>query len=76
MVGATISPKQHEHLKSWQKQHRWSPNQLRHTAATEIRRLYGLEADQVTLVHASADVSQIYAERDLDKAREVMREVG
>lgn len=55
---------------------RWSPNQLRHTAATEIRQHFGLEAAQVTLGHASADVTQIYAERDQARAREVMRAIG
>jgi integrase len=54
----------------------WSPNQLRHSAATEIRRRFGLEAAQVTLGHASADVSQIYAERDWSLAAEVMRKIG
>ena len=54
----------------------WSPNRLRHTAATEIRRRFGLEAAQVTLGHATADVSQIYAERDWSLAAEVMRKIG
>jgi hypothetical protein len=36
----------------------------------------GLEAAQVILGHAKADVIQVYAERDLDKAEAVMREVG
>ena len=54
----------------------WSPNRLRHTAATEIRRQFGLEAAQVTLGHATADVTQVYAERDLAKAVAIMREVG
>ena len=55
---------------------RWSPNRLRHSAGTEIRRRFGLEAAQVTLGHSSADVTQIYAERDFQKAAEVMRVVG
>jgi integrase len=55
---------------------RWSPNRLRHTAATEIRKRFGLEAAQVTLGHAAADITQVYAERDLSKASAVMREVG
>jgi len=55
---------------------RWSPNRLRHTAATEIRRQFGLEAAQVALGHSSADVSQIYAERDLTLAQEIARRVG
>ena len=60
----------------WRSDHRWAPNQLRHAAATEIRRQFGLEAAQVTLGHASADVSQIYAERDFAKAAAIMKEVG
>jgi integrase len=55
---------------------RWAPNRLRHSAGTEIRRLFGIEAAQVTLGHASADVTQVYAERDAELARRVAREVG
>jgi integrase len=54
----------------------WSPNQLRHAAATEIRKRYGLEGAQVALGHSNANVTQIYAERDTAKAIEIMREVG
>lgn len=54
----------------------WSPNQLRHTFATEIRASHGLEAAQVILGHSRADTTQIYAERDLAKAREVIARVG
>lgn len=43
---------------------------------TEIRKRFGLEAAQVILGHASADVTQVYAERDLQKAVQIMREVG
>ncbi|MCX7424739.1 MAG: tyrosine-type recombinase/integrase [Planctomycetia bacterium] len=55
---------------------RWSPNRLRHTAATEIRQRFGLEAAQVTLGHSQADVTQIYAEKDLTLAAEVARKIG
>jgi integrase len=54
----------------------WHPNQLRHSAATEIRRQFGLEAAQVTLGHSQADVTQIYAERDSALAVEVARKIG
>ena len=54
----------------------WSPNQLRHSAATEIRKLFGLEAAQVTLGHASADVTQVYAERDARLGIEVAKRIG
>ena len=39
------------------------------TRATEVRKRYGLKAAQVTLGHATADVTQVYAERDLELAR-------
>ncbi len=71
-----LSEQERAELAAWQYDHRWAPNQLRHAAATEIRRRFGLEAAQVALGHSKADVTQVYAERDLEKARSVMREVG
>ena len=62
--------------REWRAKHTWHPNQLRHSAATEIRRRFGLEAAQVTLGHAAADVTQVYAERDLERAAAVMAQVG
>jgi integrase len=55
---------------------RWAPNRLRHTSATEIRKRYGIEAAQVVCGHESAEVTQIYAERNLELAKKVAREVG
>jgi integrase len=54
----------------------WTPNQLRHSAATEIRKQFGLEAVQVVLGHAHANVSEVYAERNMTLAAEVMRKIG
>jgi integrase len=54
----------------------WFPNQLRHSAATEIRRMFGLEAAQTVLGHAKADVTQVYAERDYSLAALVMAKIG
>lgn len=54
----------------------WSPNRLRHTAATAIRKGYGIEAAQVSLGHSVADVTQVYAERDAELARKVALEIG
>ena len=71
-----LTDKQRAELKKWQSEHRWSPNRLRHSAGTEIRKRFGLEAAQVILGHASANVTQVYAERDLQKAVDIMREVG
>src|SRR5262249_14001461 len=55
---------------------RWHPNQLRHSHATEVRRRFGLEAAQVALGHSSADITQVYAERDLGLAVRVAAEIG
>jgi integrase len=54
----------------------WSPLQLRHTAATAIRVRYGLEAAKAILGHTRVETSQIYAERDMGRAAEIMREIG
>jgi len=54
----------------------WSPNQLRHASATAIRKQFGLEAAQVVLGHARADVTQIYAEKNLQLAREIALKMG
>jgi integrase len=54
----------------------WHANQLRHSRATEIRREYGLEAAQVSLGHAKADVTQVYAERDARLAVKVALKIG
>jgi len=60
----------------WKKDHKWCPLQLRHTAATTIRKRFGLEAAQTVLGHSKADVTQIYAERDYTLAARVAKEVG
>jgi integrase len=51
-------------------------HRIRHTYATRVRKEFGLEAAQVLLGHTQADVTQIYAERDLTKAVEVARRIG
>ncbi len=66
-----------ERLNEWRKAHRFSPHQLRHSAGTHIRREFGLEAAQLALGHASANVTDaVYAERDRGKVIEVMRRIG
>lgn len=73
---ARLTTEQHEQLKAWRDVNRWSPNQLRHTAATEIRKRYGVEGAQVVLGHARADVTQVYAERNQQLAIDIMRHCG
>ncbi len=54
----------------------WTPHRLRHNAATRFRKEYGLEVAQVILGHATADITQVYAERDAAKAIEVIERIG
>jgi len=54
----------------------WHPHQLRHSRGTAIRRKYGIEAAQVALGHARADVTQVYAEKNLELAKRIAREMG
>jgi integrase len=54
----------------------WSPNRLRHTAATKIRARFGIESTRTVLGHSDPSTSLIYAERDHDTARRIMGEVG
>jgi len=54
----------------------WHPNQLRHTKATEIRREAGLDAARVVLGHRSPQITETYAEIDVNKAAEVMARLG
>jgi integrase len=55
---------------------RWSPLQLRHTAATLIRAKYGVEAAKTVLGHTKVETTEIYAEQDAAKARRIIAEIG
>ena len=50
----------------------WHPHQLRHNAATFLRKEFGLEAARIILGHKSAAITEIYAELDREKAIEVI----
>ncbi|MEO2046449.1 MAG: site-specific integrase, partial [Pirellulales bacterium] len=54
----------------------WTPQRLRHTKATDIRREFGLDSAQAVLGHRGAKVSEIYAELDQAKAAEVALRIG
>ena len=55
---------------------KWYPLQIRHTRATEVRRRYGLDGAQSALGHKNADVTQVYAERNLELAVRIAQETG
>jgi integrase len=49
----------------------WSPGRLRHNAATEIRKEFGLEAASAFLGHRIVETTQIYSDTNSRKALEV-----
>lgn len=55
---------------------RWHPHQLRHTAATRLRKEFGIEAARVILGHSSPTMTDLYAELDEARALEVMARIG
>jgi len=71
-----LTPEQRDAVRAWRKAHRWHPNQLRHAFATRVRKQHGLEAAQVMLGHTSADVTQVYAARNMGLAATVAASVG
>jgi site-specific recombinase XerD len=73
---ARLTAGEKDQVRQWRREHRWHPLQLRHTAATVIRARYGVEAAKVILGHTKVETTQIYAERDLGKAKEIMAEIG
>jgi integrase len=54
----------------------WSPNMLRHAAATRIRAAFGIEVARTVLGHSRLDVTEVYAERDEAAAIEAMKKLG
>ena len=55
---------------------RWTPHQLRHNAATWIRREADIDTARTVLGHSPLDVTEIYAERDLETARQLAAKIS
>jgi integrase len=71
-----LTEEQKTQLATWEKAHRWHPHQLRHNAATELRKEFGIEAARIILGHRSTTVTEIYAEKDERQAVAAMSQVG
>lgn len=54
----------------------WHPNQLRHLAATNLRREFGIDVARAVLGHSTVDMTEVYAEMDASKARDAMAKLG
>ncbi|MGA1518301.1 MAG: hypothetical protein ACO396_11065 [Phycisphaerales bacterium] len=72
-----LTAAQRDELRKWNLQNRWSPNQVRHAAAAQVRKVAGLETAGAVLGHSTAGVTeQYYAEVDLEKAASVMKRIA
>jgi integrase len=54
----------------------WHPHQLRHNAATLMRKEHGIELARIILGHKTAFTTEIYAEADREQAVAVMAKIG
>ena len=54
----------------------WTPNRLRHNAATRFRKKYGLEVTRVLLGHRKLTTTEIYAEPNARKAMRAALDLG
>jgi integrase len=73
---AEMTPEHKAEFLAWQRQHRWHPNRLRHSAGTKIRREFGIDVSRAVLGHSKVDTTEIYAERDLAAAKEAAARLG
>ena len=71
-----LTEEQKTELAAWRKAHRWHPHQLRHNAATELRKEFGIEAARIILGHRSAAITEVYAEKDEQQAIQAIMKVG
>jgi integrase len=65
-----------EEFTKWKAPQHWHPHQLRHNAATFLRKEFGLETARIILGHRSAVITEVYAEQDKEKALEAIVKVG
>lgn len=54
----------------------WHPNQLRHSAATAIRRGADIDTARTVLGHSSVAITEVYAEQDFETARRIIAKIG
>ena len=54
----------------------WTPGRLRHNAATETRRRFGIEAASAVLGHHRVDTTEIYSDVRSETAARVAKEIG
>jgi integrase len=72
---ARLTPEERAEVRAWRREHRWHPNRLRHSRATELRP-HGLDVVKTILGHTKVETTQIYSEKDLTAAMELVSRIG
>jgi integrase len=71
-----LTAEEKEAVRQWRREHTWHVHQLRHTAATKLRREFGLDVARCALGHRTPAVTAMYAEADAAKAMDAMAKIG
>jgi integrase len=72
---ARLPDAERQEVRAWRRERRWHPNRLRHSRATELRR-FGLDVVKTILGHSKVETTQIYSEKDIAAAMEVVSKIG
>jgi integrase len=72
---ARLAAEEREAVRVWRRERRWHPNRLRHSRATELR-CYGLDVVKTILGHSKVETTQIYSEKDVAAAMELVARIG
>jgi integrase len=72
---ARLTEGERAEVRAWRRDHRWHPNWLRHSRATELRP-HGLDLVKTILGHSKVETTQIYSEKDLAAAMELVAKIG
>jgi integrase len=72
---ARLTAEEKAEVRAWRREHRWHPNRLRHSRATELRP-HGLDVVKTILGHSKVETTQIYSEKDLAAAMELVSQIG
>jgi integrase len=72
---ARLAAEEKAEVRTWRRDHRWHPNRLRHSRATELRP-HGLDVVKTILGHSKVETTQIYSEKDLAAAMELVARIG
>jgi integrase len=72
---ARLTEAERAEVTAWRREHRWHPNRLRHSRATELRP-FGLDVVKTILGHSKVETTQIYSEKDLAAAMDVVSRIG